>query len=695
MPSGEMDLNSKDLNSILPSYLINEVQGISSENEENNSKTEEENGIIDIPFAIKEEEESNNEINFIEQPNNDKSFEYIDDCPKNESNDLFNYDFPMNKNDSLDDKINIGNNINNNINDISSNCNNNVLIYNNCSFLNFNNDKNLFSNVCLNNNNNNSNNLINLNQDNFKNLYNNNNYFNNNIQNFCNIGLNNNNNSIYDNQLFYLNQNIPQGNINNPFMNFNISGGYVEQQNNIKEYDINKEETNIKNNILYNNDTNNLNRIIFQENNINNYLNNNININNIQNNFIDNQNYISNIPNISNSFNNNEYQNIIINKKQMQNKNLDDFIKYLNSLPMPLVNFLCTPKGTSEIQKKLEKSNNEYRIVLVNLLRKQGLSKIMKNTYGNYFFQQLIKKNEKSFISLILSYIGEDLIDISKDYQGTFCLQALIDEISSFEEEQKILNIIKNYEMEMAFNKNATHVIQKIVLLFPDIHRIYLNEIILNNFIALSLDSNGICLIKKFMKTNTLMSNKKRIIEKIINNFVILSESPFGNYGVQYLMEIWDENDLNDVKEKILENIYELSLQQFSSNVIEKAIEIFSEENREKILKKLCFEDNFVIDLINNKFGKFVLNKAIKFMQTDMINEFEINLNNDINNNLYKNKDKNKIKKLLMKIKSNKKKEIYPKDVNKMQYNNQFYNNDEINNINNYNHLIDNEDVNI
>ena len=90
----------------------------------------------------------------------------------------------------------------------------------------------------------------------------------------------------------------------------------------------------------------------------------------------------------------------------------------------------------------------------------------------------------------------------------------------------------------MAFNKNATHVLKKIVLLFPDIHRVFLNEIILDNFIALSLDSNGICLIKIFIKTNTLISDKKRINEKIVNNFVILSESPFGNYGVQFLMEI-------------------------------------------------------------------------------------------------------------------------------------------------------------
>ena len=133
-----------------------------------------------------------------------------------------------------------------------------------------------------------------------------------------------------------------------------------------------------------------------------------------------------------------------------------------------------------------------------------------------------------------------------------------------------------------------------------------------------------------------------------------MAESPFGNYGIQYLMEIWNLDDLKEIKEKILENIYKLSLQQFSSNVIEKAIEIFNEENRIKFIRKLCFDNNFILVLLKNKFGKFVLNKAIKYMNFELKNEFEINLINDINNNLYKNKDKNKVKKLLFKIKCSK-----------------------------------------
>ena len=654
MSSLEKDFSRKDLNNILPSYLVNEVESIKSENEEKKSKISEEFNIINSPSNNSEKKSMNGSI-AQNTPNNSNSSgnkeslnednygasQYYDinkfaQNNQNIINEFFDAETEFNSKKVEYNKFYYNNNLINNINS------------NNYSFSNRNFNDNVLNNVIINGNieylspNNYNNKLYNSNfDDKYKINYTSNGdiYLNNNM---------NLNNIMQQNKLRII-----------PFLNNYINNEAIYQNKIVNiEYDSNfkKNKFNVRNNNIIM--QNNINKNLYSEGNIiNNYFNNINNFNIIENNFINNSNYIYNFTNNSYSFSNQSYfqkENNIYNL-QINNKNLDDFVKYINSLPMPLVNFLCTQRGTLEIQKRLDKLSKEYKVLLVNLLGKQGLHKIMKNIYGNYFFQQLIKNKDKSFIELIIAYIEEDLIEISKDFQGTFCVQALIDEISSLEEEQKILNCIKNYEMEMAFNKNATHVLQKIVLLFPDKHRLYLNDIILNNFIALCLDSNGICLIKIFIKTNTLVSNKNRINEKVANNFILLAESPYGNYGVQYLMELWKENELKDFGDKIIENIQELSLQQFSSNVVEKAIEVFNNQNRENILQKLCFNNKLIINLINNKFGKFVLNKAIKFMKVDMINEFEAFLNKDINDNIYKGKDKNKIKKLITKLKNSKK----------------------------------------
>ena len=654
MSSLEKDFSRKDLNNILPSYLVNEVESIKSENEEKKSKISEEFNIINSPSNNSEKKSMNGSI-AQNTPNNSNSSgnkeslnednygasQYYDinkfaQNNQNIINEFFDAKTEFNSKKVEYNKFYYNNNLINNFNS------------NNYSFSNRNFNDNVLNNVIINGNieylspNNYNNKLYNSNfDDKYKINYTSNGdiYLNNNM---------NLNNIMQQNKLRII-----------PFLNNYINNEAIYQNKIVNiEYDSNfkKNKFNVRNNNIIM--QNIINKNLYSEGNIiNNYFNNINNFNIIENNFINNSNYINNFTNNSYSFPNQSYfqkENNIYNL-QIDNKNLDDFVKYINSLPMPLVNFLCTQRGTLEIQKRLDKLSKEYKVLLVNLLGKQGLHKIMKNIYGNYFFQQLIKNKDKSFIELIIAYIEEDLIEISKDFQGTFCVQALIDEISSLEEEQKILNCIKNYEMEMAFNKNATHVLQKIVLLFPDKHRLYLNDIILNNFIALCLDSNGICLIKIFIKTNTLVSNKNRINEKVANNFILLAESPYGNYGVQYLMELWKENELKDFGDKIIENIQELSLQQFSSNVVEKAIEVFNNQNRENILQKLCFNNKLIINLINNKFGKFVLNKAIKFMKVDMINEFEAFLNKDINDNIYKGKDKNKIKKLITKLKNSKK----------------------------------------
>ena len=474
-----------------------------------------------------------------------------------------------------------------------------------------------------------------------------------NINNYNNIitqiqnGFNSNNTNNNNNISFSLSQNLNEKEIKllqyqNDILNkLNIIQNLNQINNSIGLNNINISNINCINNISNLNNDN-----IFDNKEINISNLSNINsLNNMNNKNIVKNNYKENIKNNLINYDENLIQPI-------DNSSVESFMKFIHSLSMPLVNFLCTPKGILDIQKKLGKSNTQCKIILIKLLNKDGLSILMKNTYGNYFFQQIIKGEEDIIIELIISYISDEFVNISKDSSGTFSVQALLNEISSVKEEQQILNIIQNHEMEMAFNKNATYVLQKIVLLFPDIHRTYLNEIILLNFIDLCLDSNGICLIKNFIKTNTLINDKKRINNIIISYFVDLAQNPFGNYGIQYIMENWSQNELNDIKDKIMENIYELSIQQYSSNVVEKAFDINDELNREKMIRKLCFGDNFIF-LLKNKFGRFVLHKAISYMTTNSKNEFELLLINNINNNVYHNKDKNKVKKFVMKLQNN------------------------------------------
>ena len=566
------------------------------------------------------------------------------------------------------------------------------LFSNNNNLFQINKSLNLFKDVSHDNINNNSHNTLNFDNNNLNNIsisilnpnvYINKdincNFFNynnssSNIINNDNYNFNNFINSFGDNNISLINNdknNLPFNNYNRIYNQNEINNIGVNNINinNIKQIYIDNNNIQLYNSII--NQQSNNNMLNNNINNINFYRNNIIEKNNLNNKIFSNNNTNYNINQIKNKNNINLNNNIINLPSTIHQRNFIEFLQYIESLPIPLINYLCTSKGILEIQKKLLKSSKDYKLYLIICLNKEGLSKIMKNTYGNYFFQQLIKDSEKDLISLIINYISDTFVNISKDYSGTFSLQALLDEVSNIEDERKILSYIKYHELEMAYDKNATHVLQKLVLLFPDIHRLELNKIILNNLKELCVDSNGICLIKNFIRSNTLINDKKRINQEFVKNLVYLAVNPFGNYGIQFLIENWDKDSLVDIKNKIVENIFKLSLEQFSSNVVEKAIELFDEEYREKIIKKLCFEGN-ITALLKSKFGRFVLYKAINYMKKELRNEMENNLINNMNNKVYNNKDKNKIKKLLVKLQSQKNLENNIVDSNNKPL---FYNN--------------------
>ena len=477
--------------------------------------------------------------------------------------------------------------------------------------------------------------------------------------------INNNMNSekkicIFNNNTFVNNRTINSGNnCNNIFVNImnedinkyqfcnynynfnNLSNDYKNINYNYNCFNISNINCQINNsNYLFPNNKGNKYTSIQCKDNTNNIniLNNFRNVNDININCI---NIIKNKTNQINSYNQ-------PNKKIT----LEEFVKYINGISMPVIDFVCNSKGALELQKILEKAGFDVKLYFITILKREGLTVIMKNIHGNYFFQKLIKDSSEKIISSIVLYIIEDFIDISKDDSGTFSIQALLNEISSVNDINKILQKIKGHEIEMIYNKNATYVVQKIVLKFPDFLRKDLNEIILQNFSKLCLDVNGICLVKNFIRTNTIENDKQLMNIIVTNNFVLLAQSPFGNYAIQFLLEKLNSNELNELFGVLNENIYKLSVQQFSSNVVEKALEKMDEITREKILDKLFFQGKFII-LLKNKFGKFVISKAVSYMPQELKTKFEFELVNNINKGIYNHKDKNRVKKFLAKMQNN------------------------------------------
>jgi hypothetical protein len=419
-------------------------------------------------------------------------------------------------------------------------------------------------------------------------------FYNNNI--IHNVSINN----VNDNNKNVIKNNNCQ---NNSFENTNYCNFY-NYSNNIVNEDFN---FNTNKNLLFNNEVfaNDISSIYnIYNNNYNNYFTNNIN----------NQIKLINFAKLDNNIN----ENVNVNKMKSLNNNKK------NSLTA----VLCSKKGINDIRNLILKNPNDINLIrkiILILNEENGLHTVFKNIYGNYFIQELFQKMNKDLIQLTIDLINSEFVNIAKTPSGTHSLQSLLNYIDNSEMEISIIKAIKYKEKEMAFNEYATYVLQKIISIIPDNKRVRLNNIIIENAKELSLNANSVFVLKKFIMTNTIEENKRRLMNSIKKHFLIISQNPFGNYVIQYLLEVWTIKDCELIVNEIFNKVIELSSERFSANIIIYALKCFNNNYKKKLITILCFSVN-IINLLKNKYSFYVINKTVNYMDKNTKTKFRLYL---------------------------------------------------------------------
>ena len=197
--------------------------------------------------------------------------------------------------------------------------------------------------------------------------------------------------------------------------------------------------------------------------------------------------------------------------------------------------------------------------------------------------------------------------------------------------EISIIKAIKYKEKEMAFDEYATYVLQKIISIIPDNKRIRLNNIIIENAKELSLNANSVFVLKKFIMTNTIEENKKRLINAIKKHFLLISQNPFGNYVIQYLFEVWTIRDCELIVNEIFNKVIELSTDRFSANIVIYALKFFNNTYKKKLISILCFSIN-IINLLKNKYSFYIINRTVNYMDKNTKIKFKLYLEKKMEN---------------------------------------------------------------
>lgn len=97
-----------------------------------------------------------------------------------------------------------------------------------------------------------------------------------------------------------------------------------------------------------------------------------------------------------------------------------------------------------------------------------------------------------------------------------------------------------------------------------------------------------------------------RIVEKSLE----LMQDAYGNYVVQYVLDVCGDDEVHSVCESVIGKVCILAVQKFSSNVMEKCLERCTDRVREEYLNELNDSDR-LRELMMDPFGNYVVQRAL------------------------------------------------------------------------------------
>ena len=500
----------------------------------------------------------------------------------------------------------------------------------------------------------------------------------NNINNINNT--NNNNNNNFDghkssNNLFnniYLDNSFNNNQINNNVNNVNMNSNYLRNSNPYSKTVIYHYPLNLFNNFGKNNFNKNTFPNNFQ-NNINNNLHNNYNENNnnIKNNVINNNiknpnvnineknykrkesrrrtcpsfNYIinENVQQDLKNFNNNNNQLIGNYNNQMlyqnnSNENLIFQLKYNLEKTQKIDHYIYglikgkffsiikNHKGSKIFQKYLKNTHSDIlHQIFVEL--NQNLEELITDPYANYFCKRFFTYlNQKDRIDF-LKFIEKSMVKLSSDSIGTYPIQTIIEHVGSKNEKIIIVNALKDNVKELAIDPFGSHVLEKLLTCFEEEYINFIYNYIVDNFLDLANNNNGICIVKKILT----FTHKKNIHDKlkviIKENGLQLISHPYANFVIQIVVECW--TDYKDILILYDKKYFNLSLEKYASNVVERCIEK-DEEILNSYINEIV-ESNRIYEVMRSNYGNYVIQKAIKLSKGEHKQKLIFNAAKEIN----------------------------------------------------------------
>ncbi|KAF1944856.1 ARM repeat-containing protein [Clathrospora elynae] len=306
----------------------------------------------------------------------------------------------------------------------------------------------------------------------------------------------------------------------------------------------------------------------------------------------------------------------VIQTRRLQN----DANRYMNSdlkaMAREEIYALCKDQhGCRFLQKKLEDRDPENIQIIFDETAPHVIE-LMTDPFGNYLCQKLLEFcNDEQRNTLVRNAIPA-MVSIAFNQHGTRALQKMIEFISTDEQTQMIIQALSGQVVDLIQDLNGNHVIQKCLNHLKASEAQFIFDAVGEHCVVVGTHRHGCCVLQRCID-HASGFQKVDLVRKITAHSFHLVQDPFGNYVIQYILDLNDPSFTAPMCVGFQGKIAELSKQKFSSNVIEKCIRCADMDSKAMMIEELL-DVEYLEQLMRDSYGNYVIQTALEFAPADL-----------------------------------------------------------------------------
>jgi len=271
---------------------------------------------------------------------------------------------------------------------------------------------------------------------------------------------------------------------------------------------------------------------------------------------------------------------------------------------------LCKDQhGCRYLQKQLENRDPD-QVHMIWMETNPHVVELMIDPFGNYLCQKLLEYCNDDERTVLIQNAAKDMVRIALNQHGTRALQKMIEFVTTPVHVSLIIEALRHQVVELIQDLNGNHVIQKCLNKLGPTDSEFIFTAVGQHCIEVGTHRHGCCVLQRCID-HASGSQKVWLISQITEHALHLVQDPFGNYVVQYIIDLNEPSFTEPLAQRFFGKIGMLSRHKFSSNVVEKCLRCASEESKDQMVSELLVPGEME-RLLKDSFGNYVVQTALE-----------------------------------------------------------------------------------